>query len=90
MRQRDVQRLDHGLYRIVWRNGGSSLASVGSTYNGSRWMATANWTHSDNKFPLVASTNWRDVKAVQLLVKDGGENERNQFTPVGELYREIR
>lgn len=32
-----------GLYRVFWDTGGSSLAAVGVTYNGGRWLAPINW-----------------------------------------------
>tara|TARA_R110000772_G_scaffold99174_1_gene198717 strand:- start:3940 stop:4299 length:360 start_codon:yes stop_codon:yes gene_type:complete len=43
MKYSDVQNLDHGLYRIWWKDGGSSLASVGSDQHGFRWLAPTNW-----------------------------------------------
>lgn len=32
-----------GLYRIWWDSGGSSLAAVGVTADGKRWLAPINW-----------------------------------------------
>jgi len=34
---------DPGLYRVYWDTGGSSLAAIGVTYNGGRWLAPINW-----------------------------------------------
>jgi hypothetical protein len=34
----EVQKLPHGLYRIKWKDGGESLAAVGSKYDGQRWI----------------------------------------------------
>jgi hypothetical protein len=39
-----VQQLSLGVYRIHWKNGGTSVASVGQLHNGSRWIAPSNWT----------------------------------------------
>ena len=32
-----------GLYKIYWRSGGSSLASIGVLRDGGRWVAPTNW-----------------------------------------------
>ena len=40
-----------GLYRIYWKSGGYSLASVGYTYNGTRWIAPSNWISGTDKDP---------------------------------------
>ena len=61
--------LPHGLYRIWFVDCGdaSVLASVGSTYDGTRWYAPCNWTSDNNLRPLVASTDWRIVQRVELI-----------------------
>jgi hypothetical protein len=57
------QALDHGIYRLYWDDGGSSLAAVGSDRNGDRWFAPTNWVAG------VASVNWGAVlRAERLLV----------------------
>jgi len=56
-----------GVYRIYWKSGGSSLASVGIMYNGDRWFAPANWTSNKYPHPIVASTKWISVKKVKLI-----------------------
>lgn len=35
--------INHGLYRIFWKEGGSSLAAVGSDASGRRWYQPTNW-----------------------------------------------
>ena len=68
----DVQKLNHGVYRIHWTEeagGGTSLAVVGSMYSGTRWFACANWTGeygrgipgSDNK------ESWDLVEKAELI-----------------------
>tara|TARA_Y100000310_G_C20598360_1_gene771697 strand:+ start:227 stop:601 length:375 start_codon:yes stop_codon:yes gene_type:complete len=55
-----------GLYRIFWKSGGTSLASVGQTHDGTRWFAPCNWT-GKNENPLVASTDWKLVSRFELI-----------------------
>lgn len=43
MTNEQARALQHGLYRLFWVSGGSSLAAVGSTTRGDRWMAPTNW-----------------------------------------------
>jgi hypothetical protein len=57
MTQEQAKKLPHGLYRIFWKEGGSSLAALGSTHSGRRWIAPCNWTSSDEGDPKVAKTN---------------------------------
>jgi len=76
MTQVEAKDLAHGLYRINWKSGGFSLASVGSTHNGTRWYAPTNWvgfSPSPNNCPC---TDWRAVESVDLLFSQthvGGE-----------------
>jgi hypothetical protein len=60
------QPYQHGIYRLYWYSGGSSLASVGSCYDGTRWYAPINWISGDAKdphpkHPLVAAIDWSYV-----------------------------
>ena len=62
MKKQDVKKLEHGIYRLHWKSGGSSLASVGSNERGDRWMAPTNWIN-------VGSTlHWKLVDRAELLV----------------------
>lgn len=50
MNQREVRKLDIGIYWLHWKaahGGGESLAAVGQTEDGGRWMAPTNWLHPD-------------------------------------------
>ena len=68
MTKREAAKLRLGLYRIFWKEGGrSSVASVGVTYDGTRWFAPANWTAASTDNPLIASTKWRMVERVTFL-----------------------
>lgn len=50
--------LRHGLYRIYWKSGGSSIASIGSLSDGTRWYAPTNWI-------TVPSTDWKIVRRIE-------------------------
>ena len=66
MKKEDVQKLNHGLYVIHWKKksgGGTSLASVGSLRDGSRWFAPTNWISEGKAF----GKHWKSVKkAIQV------------------------
>ena len=63
MKKKDVKKLDHGLYKIFWKDGGYSLASVGSLACGKRWMAPTNWI----SVPTSKRKHWKMVKSVELI-----------------------
>lgn len=71
MTKQEVQKLDHGLYRIYWKpehGGGNSLASVGSLHDGSRWMAPTNWTSSNESKKVIGSgDSWDAVQSVRRI-----------------------
>lgn len=57
----------HGLYRVFWKSGGSSLAAIGVTDDGGRWLAPINWTK-----PSVAFTEWDHIERLERVI-DGFE-----------------
>lgn len=57
MKKADVRNLVPGLYLLHWKSGGKSLAAVGMTCSGGRWMAPINW-----EFPTEDQKHWRVVK----------------------------
>ena len=61
MIQKEVQKLSLGLYEIFWKSCGSSLASVGNTREGIRWLAPCNWLNSGG------TGYWHLVKSVKLI-----------------------
>lgn len=67
----EVQKLQHGLYRIFWKDeagGGSSLAAVGSTCSGKRWLAPTNWTFEAERRSLgPVTTDWTRIERVELI-----------------------
>jgi hypothetical protein len=69
MKERKVKQLPLGLYRIYWKDGGSSTAAVGMMEDGSRWLAPTNWV-----YPGHGRRVWKLVKKV-LRIWD------NTYTP---------
>lgn len=63
MTRREVEKLNHGLYRLHWKEGGCSLASVGSNERGDRWYAATNWT-------TVPWFDWTKVQRVVPVLLD--------------------
>ena len=53
-----------GLYIIYWKEGGSSLASVGMLHDGTRWFAPSNWTGDGS---MQVSTEWDLVWKVERV-----------------------
>jgi hypothetical protein len=64
---KDAKKLNNGLYRIFWKGGGPSLASIGRLHDGTPWFAPTNWVSEFAKG--IACTNWRMINFVQLLDK---------------------
>lgn len=68
----EVNKLRPGVYRIHWFHGQTSVAAVGITYDGKRWLAATNWTSSakGEDLPRVASiSHWRLVDKVELIAE---------------------
>jgi hypothetical protein len=64
----EVEKIAPGLYRIFWKEssgGGESLAAIGITKKGGRWMAPINWVE-----PTTDAIRWRMVERVELIVND--------------------
>lgn len=67
MTNEEAQQLDHGIYRLTWNSGGTSVAAVGGTYNGTRWYLPTNWTSGPSNV-ITASTDWSQVASAKLLI----------------------
>jgi hypothetical protein len=68
MTPEQVCSLDHGLYRLHWKSGGTSLAAVGSDEAGWRWYAPSNWiTHSRSRDENRLISDWTCVERVELI-----------------------
>lgn len=78
MTQEQVKKMPHGLYRVYWKEGGYSLASMGSCYDGSRWICPCNWTHSDLSYPKVATTMvWRKIERLEEVLVNSNYGAEN-------------
>lgn len=62
MTRHAVIALRPGVYVILWRAGGTSIAAVGVTADGGRWLAPLNWIE-----PTVDQAWWRKVSAATLV-----------------------
>lgn len=63
MNRIEVKKLKLGLYKIYWKNGDTSLAAVGMTESGSKWLAPTNWV-----FPAsVFKQTWFHVKKAVII-----------------------
>lgn len=58
------EKLSHGLYKIHWEDGGTSLAAIGTDECGDNWLACTNWLgfgmlkdYSITKFELIAKAS---------------------------------
>lgn len=68
MKMSDVQNLPPGIYRIFWKTGGSSLASVGCDKDGKRWLAPTNWLLANNVDLTNWHKTWRRVEKAKLAL----------------------
>lgn len=55
-----------GIYKIKWRSGGSSIASIGILNNGERWIAPTNWTGKNNPTSTMLK-QMIGIKSIQFL-----------------------
>ena len=61
MTKKQASMLSHGCYRLYWKSGDDSIASVGSRANGDRWFMPTNWIDHKN------SIRWDLVDTVKLV-----------------------
>lgn len=59
-----VSLLRIGIYRIFWKSGGSSVAAVGCTRSGDKWIAPLNWVRPSEDMDI-----WDEVESVVLLIE---------------------
>lgn len=75
MEKPDVKKLNSGLYKIYWKEGGSSLAAIGVTPKGNMWMAPTNWCEiSTNQINGDGEYTWVDVEKVEQLTQINADN----------------
>jgi hypothetical protein len=51
----EANKLPLGVYRLYWKGGGYSLASIGQLDDGTHWFAPSNWSSKN-----VQSVGWTD------------------------------
>lgn len=57
-----------GVYRLHWKDGSSSVASVGHDESGCYWFAPSNWLHTiRDGVPALPCYDWDNVERVQLI-----------------------
>jgi hypothetical protein len=65
----DPKTLKRGLYRVFWKQGGESLAAVGVTFSGEKWIAPCNWAI---ELTCRGQSTWDMIERVELI--EGIEN----------------
>lgn len=66
MTRAEAKKLVNGVYRVWWKSGGSSVAAIGRTADGSAWLAPSNWISVD-----TYGMHWRQVERVKLIETQG-------------------
>ncbi len=69
MTRDEAKALKRGLYRIFWKEshgGGTSIAAIGSTGNGNRWLAPTNWVGFSTDDDKIADS-WDAVERVEVI-----------------------
>ena len=66
MKTKDFRKLELGAYRIYWKSGGSSIATIGMTWDGGRWIAPSNWI-SPASWEKDVSDTIRKISSVSLI-----------------------
>lgn len=58
-----------GLYKVFWKSGGYSLASIGQDHDGNLWVAPCNWTgkNLDGKVNVAFTDQWENISHVRLI-----------------------
>lgn len=73
---------DLGVYRIYWKDGGSSVASVGYNVAGDFWYAPSNWI-------TVPSFDWTSVKYIKLIETQKGKQMTFRDKTLEEICRDL-
>lgn len=71
MKNKKFNKLKLGLYRVYWKSGGTSVAAIGQTSDGTKWVAPTNWTGLPDGAGLCtgpAVINYAsEIKKVELI-----------------------
>jgi hypothetical protein len=60
-----------GVYRVFWKTEGSSLAAIGMTNDGDRWLAPVNWLS-----PACPFSGWDNIERLEPV--DTGEESQSE------------
>lgn len=63
MNKQEFYNLRLGLYKIFWKSGGHSVAAVGNSRSGVRWIAPCNWVMPS----LVTEGILEEIARVELV-----------------------
>ena len=72
----EFNNIPTGLYKIWWKSGGCSLASIGQDSDGNRWLAPTNWT-----FPVQRGVGY----ASNIYAMESIKVSRNKILMLPEL-----
>lgn len=64
---KEYRQLKPGFYKLHWKSGGTSLAAIGVTADGHRWIAPINWVSISAENSVK---HWRLIEKVEELVFD--------------------
>lgn len=64
----EVGKIKAGLYKVFWKSGGDSLASVGYGRDGKAWIAPTNWVWMQYFDDVIDR-----IEEMQSIIKDGVE-----------------
>jgi hypothetical protein len=68
MTRDEVQKLDLGIFKIFWKEGGCSVGTIGYFANGDRWITPSNWVNIDfNLDDEKRMKVWESVLKVELI-----------------------
>ena len=63
MKKSEVQKISRGVYRVHWKGGGVSVATVGIAPDGDQRLPPTNWANVAMGKPSA----WGDVERVELI-----------------------
>jgi hypothetical protein len=71
MKNKKFNKLKLGLYRVYWKSGGTSVAAIGQTSDGTKWVAPTNWTGTPevgtNLVGIAVINYASEIKKVELI-----------------------
>ena len=74
----EINGLEYGLYRIYWKDGGSSIAFVGPCKSGSVWIAEVDYLNS-NHMGVTYFTHYHElIDRIEPIDLDKKENQNRE------------